>query len=68
MDRYEDRPRTYLSASQESYADARDRATGDRGWASLPHLAQMLTAHGHSPDTAAEIIRIAQRTWSKNLN
>jgi hypothetical protein len=65
---YEDRVRTYMSASQGAYADARDQAPGDRGLAAFPHIAALLTAHGHSPDTAAEIIEIAQRTWSKNLN
>jgi hypothetical protein len=68
MNDYEDHVRTYMSASQESYADARDQTPGDRGWASLPHLAQMLTAHGHSSDKTAEIIQIAQQLWSKNLH
>jgi hypothetical protein len=67
MDHYEDRLRTFMSASGAPYADARDRATGDGGGAALPHIAQLLTANGHSPDKAAEIIRVAQRSWSKNL-
>jgi hypothetical protein len=67
MDDYKDRHRTYMSASQGPYVDARDRATGDRDRAALPHIAQLLTANGHSPDKAVEIIRVAQRSWSKNL-
>jgi hypothetical protein len=68
MDDYEDRPRTYMSPSQGPYADARDRATWDLSRAALPHIAQLLTANGHSPDKAAEIIRVAQRSWSKNFS
>ena len=49
-----------------AYAEARDRATGDRGLAAFPRIATLLTANGHSPDKAAEIIRLAQRSWSKN--
>jgi hypothetical protein len=65
---YEDRVRTYISASQGAYADARDQAPGDRGLTAFPHIAHLLTVNGHSPDKAAEIIRVAQRSWSKNLN
>jgi hypothetical protein len=49
-------------------ARALDRETVNRSLAAFPHIAALLTANGHSPDKAAEIIRVAQRSWSKNHN
>jgi hypothetical protein len=65
---YEDRRGANMAVSHGAYAEARDRATGDRGSAAFPHIAQLLTANGHSPYKAAEIIRVAQQSWSKNLS
>jgi hypothetical protein len=65
---YDDRRGANKALSQGTYAEACDRATGDRGSAAFPHIAQLLTANGHSPYKAAEIIRVAQQSWSKNLS
>jgi hypothetical protein len=65
---YENRMRANMAGSQGAYAEARDRGTGDRGSGAFPHIAQLLTANGHSPYKAAEIIRVAQQSWSKNLS
>jgi hypothetical protein len=64
----EDRMQANMAGSQRAYGEARDRGTGDRGSAAFPHIAQLLTANGHSPYKAPEIIRVAQRSWSKNLS
>ena len=68
MSDYEDPMGANMAVSQEAPAKARDRATGDYGSAAFPHIAQLLTDHGHSSDNAAEIIRVAQQSWSKNLS
>jgi hypothetical protein len=65
---YEDRMRANMAGSQGAYAGARDRATRDRSLTAFPHIAELLTANGHSPYKAAEIIRVAQQSWSKNLS
>jgi hypothetical protein len=39
-------------------------ATRDR--TAVPRITTLLTAHGHSPDKAAEIVRLVQRSWAKN--
>ena len=52
-------------AVEPAYAEDRDRAT-DCGLAAFPHITALLTANGHSPDEAAEIVQFAQRSWSKN--
>jgi hypothetical protein len=65
---YEDRMGANMAVSQGAYAKARDRGTGDYGSAAFPHIAKLLTANGHSPNKAAEIIRVAQQSWSKNLS
>jgi hypothetical protein len=52
--------------SPAAYAEARDRGAGVRVTA-YPHITALLTANGHSPDKAAEVVRVAQRSWSKNL-
>jgi hypothetical protein len=49
----------------KAYAEARDRATKGRSPA-FPRIIALLTANGHSPERAAEIVRIAQLSWSKN--
>jgi hypothetical protein len=65
---YEDPMGANMAVSQGAYAEARDWGTGDRSLAAFPHIAELLTANGHSPYKAAEIILIAQRSWSKNLS
>jgi hypothetical protein len=65
---YEDRMGANMAVSQEAYAKARDLGTGDYGSAAFPHIAKLLTANGHSPYKAAEIILVAQQSWSKNLS
>ena len=52
-------------AGEPAYAEDRDRAT-DRGLAAFSHITALLTANGHSPEEAAEIVRFARRSWSKN--
>jgi hypothetical protein len=65
LDDGEDCMQVNMAGSQGAYAEARGRA--DRAWKAFPHIAQLLTANGHSPHKAAEIIRVAQQSWSKNL-
>jgi hypothetical protein len=56
-----DRMRSKIVVSQAAYAEA----STDQGLAALSRTIAMLTAHGHSPSKAAEIVRVAQRSWSK---
>jgi hypothetical protein len=53
-------------AVEPAYAEDRDQEA-DRGLA-FPHLTALLTANGHRPEEAGEIVRVAQRSWSKNAN
>ena len=53
-------------AVEPAHAEDRDRAA-DHGLA-FPHLTALLTANGHRPEEAAEIVRVAQRSWSENAN
>jgi hypothetical protein len=55
-----ERIRSNIVVSQEAYAEA--------GMAPVQHFAALLISHGHSPEEAAEIVRVAQRSWSKNAN
>jgi hypothetical protein len=52
-------------AVEPAYAEDRGRAT-DHGLAAFPRITALLTANGHSPDEATEIVRFAERSWSKN--
>jgi hypothetical protein len=61
---YEDRMQANMAGSQGAYAETRGRA--DRALEAFPHIAQLLTANGHSPHKAAEIIQVAQQSWPKN--
>jgi hypothetical protein len=54
-------------ASQPAYAEGRGRTTRGYSREAIPRITKLLTANGHSPEKAAEIVRIAQRSWSKEL-
>jgi hypothetical protein len=62
----EDRMQANMAGSQEAYAEAREPAA--RASEAFPHIAKLLTANGHSPYKAAEIIQVAQQSWSKNFS
>jgi hypothetical protein len=53
---------------QPAYAEARERKTRGYSQEAIPRITTLLTALGHSPEKALEIVRIAQRSWSKNFN
>jgi hypothetical protein len=61
----EDRMQVNMAGSQGPCAEAREPAA--RASEAFPHITQLLTANGHSPYKAAEIIRVAQQSWSKDL-
>jgi hypothetical protein len=55
-----ERMESHIVVSQEAYAED--------GMAPVQRITALLMAHGHSPEEAAEIARIAQRSWSKNAD
>jgi hypothetical protein len=55
-----ERMESNIVVSQEAYAEA--------DMAPVQHITALLIAHGHSPEEATEIVRFAQRSWSKNAN
>jgi hypothetical protein len=55
-----ERMESNIVVSQEAYAED--------GMAPVQRITALLIAHGHSPEEAAEIARIAQRSWAKNAN
>jgi hypothetical protein len=63
----EDWMRANVMASQPAYAEARERKTRGYSQEAIPRITTLLTALGHSPENAVEIVRIAQRSWSKEL-
>ena len=52
--------------SPAAYADAR-KGPGDRDLAVFSRITKLLMANGHSPAEAAEIVRVAQRSWPAHL-
>jgi hypothetical protein len=63
----EDRMQANVMASQPAYAEARGRTIRGYSREAVPRITKLLTANGHSPEKAAMIVRIAQRSWSKEL-
>jgi hypothetical protein len=61
-----DSMRTNDPTLQAAYADGGERPTSDRDIATFSRVAALLTANGHSPNEAAEIVQFAQGSWSKN--
>jgi hypothetical protein len=59
-----DHMRANVAVSQAAYAVTRDRTTRDHSW-STSGITALLITHGHSPEKAAEILRVAQISWSE---
>jgi hypothetical protein len=60
-----DRMRANIAVSEAAYAEASKRAATNCSRASVPCITTLLAANGHTSEEAAQIVQVAQRSWSK---